>query len=245
MESDSITTSEAAKILGMSTRRVRALVDTGHLVPLGRMGSFWVLDRRQVIARSRQSAANRGWSPTAHTGRRWSERTAWSAISLLDNRDPSLEPAALSRLRGRLDGIGLDRLAWLAGGRARMQTFEGLAGDAAYLRREIMASGLQALSDGAGSGASDVVAFGHDVDGYISEDRLPELIAKYSLSPSPTGPFKIRTVTSERLAWLQANGVPKAAVALDMLDDGAPRTRSHAERLLRERLDALTRKALS
>ncbi|WP_288025300.1 hypothetical protein [Arthrobacter sp.] len=243
MESDSITTSEAAMILGMSTRRVRALVSTGQLMPLGRMGPLWVLDRRQVFARSRQSAANKGWSPTAHTGRRWSERTAWAAISLLDSRDSGLEPPALSRLRRRMDGIDVDRLAWLAGGRARLQTFEGLAGDAAYLRQEILASGLQALSDGAGSGPSGVVSFGHDVDGYVSDGRLPGLIAKYSLSPTPAGPFKIRTVTSERFAWLQANGVPKTAVALDMLDDGAPRTRSQAERLLLERIAGLTRKA--
>lgn len=248
MEHDSITTTEAAEILGISPRRVRALVKSGALTPIGRLGSIWILDRRQLIARRRQAAGNQHWSPTAHTGRRWSEKTAWAAISLLDSLNSmdslgsTLDAPALSRLRKRLGEISLDRLAWLAGGRARLSTFEGLPGDAAYLREEVAATGLQALSSDAMSGTFDLVAFDRDVDGYVSRERLPVLIAKYNLTPSPTGAFKLRTVSEERFECLQANGASATAVALDLLDDGAVRTRSQAERLLQARIERFGRK---
>lgn len=236
MTTDSLTTAEAAQVLGLSQRRVRAMITAGTLNPTGRIGAMWLLDRRQVVGWRRQSQTRADWSATAHTGRRWSETTAWAAIYLLEALPVDLEASALSRLRKRMTGINFDRFVWLGAGRARLQSFDGLEGDASYLRAEIVPTGLQALDEARISSHFDLAAFAHDVDGYVSQEMLSTLVLKYDLTPNPSGKFKLRTVSSERLELLQANGVPPTGIALDLLSEGTVRSRSQAEKLLQERI---------
>ena len=58
--SEEVTIAEAAKILGLSARRVNAMCDEGHFAsahrPSSRPKSHWRLSRREVLARKTPSA---------------------------------------------------------------------------------------------------------------------------------------------------------------------------------------------
>lgn len=101
-----ITVAEAAARMGLSDRRVRALIGAGAL-PATKVGAAYVLDERALddFLRHERPAHVRALSP----------RIGWAAAALLDGVRPAwLRGDELSRLRSRLSSAGLSPGVWRA-----------------------------------------------------------------------------------------------------------------------------------
>jgi hypothetical protein len=73
------------------------------------------------------------------------------------------------------------------------------------------------------------------VEGYVDEHGLSALISRHALRPSRQPNVVLRVVPSFLPSWPMARVAPRAAVALDLLDDDEPRVRQVGKELL-ERL---------
>jgi excisionase family DNA binding protein len=216
---------EAAGLLGISPRRVRAMVQAGDL-PARRVGGQWLLNRVDV---QHPRAANRS------AGRPLSPQNAWGILLLASGQDPDwLGSSARWRLRRQLpqllDSDFLPRLRR----RARRHELRAHPSDLPRLRKEkgVLRSGASA----ADAYDIDVVAPGV-VEAYVSDSRLRELERKYSLVPSER-PNVVLHSLAENLARSE-NDVfaPPAAAAIDLIESGDQRS-ARAGRELLERLEA-------
>ena len=118
-DNDYVDVTEAARLLGVTTRQVRRLGEKGEiLVPFR-----GVVDRGSI----ERHLSDRGFSRR----RSWDEHTCWAAIALLSGLEVDwLGDVQTSRLRGRLRRMASDEeqgahdLIGRARGRATVHTFE-------------------------------------------------------------------------------------------------------------------------
>jgi len=226
-----LSVAEAAQCLQVSPRRVRALLEDGRLQ--GRqVAGRWLLSSRAV--ERRQQAA-----PPA--GRPLSQASAWRVLAVLAHADDALRNLAApvrSRARGRAAELRLRQPAeiarhWLSvlGGRAQVSEFyahpsvlEELLDDPKVVR-----SGISAARD---HGADLMVAGG--AEGYIRSRDLPQLQARYALSPDAGVHANIRlhVVDDDEASWVFSRRVaPAAVVAADLVEREAPRDRAAGVKL--------------
>jgi hypothetical protein len=217
-----LTSSEAADRLDISTQRLRQLIVTGD-IDAERHGHVWAIDPASV------DDYGRGRRPTA--GRSLSPRMAWAA--LLSNfgtelTDDIIEAFALRRTeRSRLSKLS-DRdpneWRWLARRRATTQRFNTFD---AYLDRldntdDVVRTGISAIADH----RVDLVAHQRSLDVYATPATVAELIASMRLTPTSTGNLTLRSIGNlDPIAFvLERNVMPGAVVAVDLLDDADTRT---------------------
>ncbi len=221
-----LTVEEAAQQLGVSPRRVRALLKDGGLTGRQHAGR-WIVPSDQV--ERRQSAP-------PSSGRPLSPSTAWRVLAVLSNADDvlsNLSSSARSRVRTRASRLRdstpseMER-SWRAalGGRARAVEYYGhsdvlrpLLDDPRTVR-----SGISAASD---HGADLMVTGG--AEAYVRSRDLAQLQADFALRPESEGHANIRlhVVESQDASWIFNRHVaPVAIVAVDLMERSGVRDRA-------------------
>lgn len=224
---NSVSTGQAAERLGVTQVAIRKLIRTGQLIQVGTVGRAILVDAHSV-----EQLARTG---TRH-GRPWNEENAWAALALLSgsrNVDWS-SPTQISRLRQKLSRIAPAELPILARKRALVHRYRGTADVVQRLRDHILPTGAAAMAN------DDIAArFGLSggtgiADGYVTFGDAEALKEAYGLIEDREGNIVVREVS---ISQAFANGVPLAAVALDLLESPATRERSAARQVIEDLLN--------
>ena len=218
---DWLSPAEAADCLGVSPRRVYALVRDGRL-RAERVGGRILVHRDSVEARASGAVAN---------GRPFSARRGWALLLLAAGLEPSgLAPDARSKLRRILRERDLWEMRARFGARAERRVLRAHASDLARIAADpaVVRSGAGAAADA----GLPLVAPGAALELYVDAASAERLIDRYRLAASPRGNVTLRVVPDEVRAWLTGPVAPWPAVALDLAEDGDPRSRDVARSAL-------------
>ena len=221
---DWLSPAEAAELLGVSPRRVYALIDEGRLRG-GRVGGRILVHRDEVEARVGGASAN---------GRPFSARRGWALLLLAAGLDPvGLPSDARSKLRRLLRERDLWTMRARFATRAERRVLRAHASDLVRI-----AADTSVVRSGAGAAADaglPLVAPGAPLELYVDAATANRLAERYRLSPSPLGNVTLRVVPDDVRAWLSSPVAPWPAVALDLAEDGDPRSLDVARSALSRR----------
>ena len=213
---------EAAARLGVTARRVRMLVADGALRSV-RVGDRALVRREDVEARAREGSAAEG--------RPFSPRRAWALILMASGRPvPHLDPVTRSKLRRVL----AERDLWSLRARLRRRA------ERRYLR--VHSSDLETIERAPGgirTGARAAMEAGlglyageSPVELYVDRATADDLGRRFALRPSRDPNVILRVVPDEVRSWLDEPLAPRLAMALDLAEDGDPRSEQVAREAL-------------
>lgn len=213
------TVSEAAARIGVSDRRVRAMIAAG------RLPAQQVLGRWAVAADALSTFTDRP------AGRPLSQRSAWQVLGYLTG--------TVRRLPARLEQrvLALDRaehpekalVAWTAS-RGRVARLSGSSESMAGLEADprIVAGGDRAFTG---------LESQSPLRGYVDAADLDDVIVEHGLIESPAEPTAVLRVVSDIAAVPRTPAHPNLASApvgaIDLLESADPRAVGVADRLLR------------
>ena len=224
IDSDWMSTAEAAEALGLTPDRVRRLVADGALGSR-RIGGRFLVRRDDVEARVGDGAP---------PGRPYSPRRAWALVLLADGVAPAgLDPVTLSKLRAVLRGRSLWALRSRLGSRAKRRDMRAHSSDLARLESEedvVLTGARHAPEAGLGLVAPDA-----PVELYLDGATADRLVARYSLRPSDRPNVRLRVLPPGVRPWLDGRVAPRMAVALDLAEDRDPRAQAVARQVLEQR----------
>jgi len=215
---------EAANRLGVTSRRVYALIDEGRLRG-ERIGGRILVHRDEVEARAGGASAN---------GRPFSARRGWALLLLAAGLDPvGLAPDARSTLRRLLRERNLWTIRSRFVTRAERVVLRAHASDLPRIVADpdVVRSGAAAAADA----GLPLVAPGAPLELYLDAATAGRLIGRYRLIPSPSGNVTLRVVPTNVRPWLAGPVAPWPAVALDLAEDGDPRSLDVARAALERR----------
>src|SRR5438874_15681 len=187
---DLMSVHQAAQALGVSPRRVRALIGSNR-VPAVRLGRSWALDRSLLRSHGRRIS-----------GRPISADNAWALLALLSGSEaPWADVFSRSRLKRRL----LNR-EWLSKAlessepRSAIYSWRILPSDLPKLKDYgLVRSGLAAHVPGL-----DVVPMDDAIDGYVSSKALAQIEKKLKPAKSPDNPNVLLRLPSQ--PWVLHQG---------------------------------------
>lgn len=183
-----LTVAEAAGQLGVTRRQVQRLASSGTLRAARTPGGALAIDPASLPA------------VRPGRGRPWSAPVAWGALWRLSGLEPSwLTAAQRRRLDGLLAGIEPERLLAAVRHRARAERLVAGAHAVEGLRP------LVAVTDGPA-----------DLQGYVTPERLTELVAHHPVTRDPGGNVVLHVVDLPAVADLPR--VPAAVRAVDRGD---------------------------
>lgn len=234
MATDTMTTSEAAQALHISSRQVQRLVDNGTIQKVGSVGRSLLLDTRSVLALAQRGGTGRG--------RSWKADTVWAALALLNGEANELDNASRRwHLRERLTRMNAQDLTRSARTRADVLRFRASASFLESIASEITRTGLSALADQ--SRAQDLglaVARSDTLDGYVMRDQIDDLVRRFHLVDDANGNLTLRIVDHKHGTLLNVGGVAATSViAIDLADSLDPRQRAAATHWLENALACL------
>lgn len=215
-----LSTSEAAARLGVSRQRVTELVAHGQL-RARRVGNRAVIERSAVEARR---AARPG------PGRPFSPRRAWAILILAEGSVPGwLDAVSRSKLRSVLRSRNLSDLRPRLVARADRTEFRAHPSDLSRIAAEqgVVRTG----ASGAVEVGIDLVAPGL-LDAYISSARFDDIVKRYRLRESGDPNVILRRVPDDIPLFDDRAVAPRAAIALDLLDEPDSRSREAGRRAL-------------
>jgi hypothetical protein len=218
-----LTVAQAADRLGISVSRVNQLVSTGDLRS-DHLGAITVIPEADV---------ERRLSLRPGDGRRLTPSNAWGIIAMASGeRAAWLSPDTRYRLRRLLEKQGLPALRARLVSRAVAHGFRAHPSVLAAIRdsEDVMLTGVAAAAE-----LRLGLLAGDAVDAYVAERALPRIVARHHLQDSQNPNVVLRSVTSFVPSWPPSRIAPKAAIALDLLEDPDPRSRQVGRELL-ERL---------
>lgn len=186
---DFYTTEEAARLLGVTPRRVRQMLDDGDLVRAAR----GLVDATSV-------EHHRARTGERHRTRVWAEHTAWGAIALLSDVLPHwLGATQASRLRAALREVSVLDLVTRTRGRAVAQTYRAHPAAVQRLREDIVLTDSSVLGlvdgtglDGIALGGNGIGAASDSIRGYYPARHLDEVVERFGLKEEPAGNVTIR-----------------------------------------------------
>jgi excisionase family DNA binding protein len=222
---DDLSVADAAQVLGISARRVRALLESGHL-PGRQVGGRWLLPSRAVAMRREMPYEG---------GRPLSQASVWNMLAVLSGAEDSLSELSApvrSRARSRAkDMRSADAIAskwpYALASRARSSKFYGHASVLADLLADprVVRSGISAAIN---HNVDLVVTGGAEV--YVRSSDAEDLASEYALTPDVSyaqANVILHVVEDEHAArWLFSRQVaPAAVVAADLAERETPRER--------------------
>ncbi len=210
---------EAAKRLGVSEQRVRAMIHSGR-IRASRIGHRWLVE------------SDLEGLPRAQAGRPLEAANAWALLALLSGDSPEwIHPSVRSRLRKRMGQLNWLESA-LAGSqpRARIHRWRVLPGDIDKLDGafRLVRSGLSADYP-----HLDVVPDSRQVDAYVEESSLGEIERRFRPERRSSDPNLLLRVPSHDWILRRKGQAPAGVVAADLLRSDDPRVAGAARRLLR------------
>lgn len=215
-----LTVAQVADRLGVSVSRVNKLVHSGDLRS-DQLGAITVISEADV---------ERRLSLRPGDGRRLTAPNAWGVLAMASGERASwLSPDTRYRLRRLLEKHGLPAL------RARLVergTTHGFRAHPSLLRAirdddTLMLTGATAAAE-----LRLGLLAGDAVDAYVDERALAGIVAHHRLQESQDPNVVLRSVSSFVPSWPPSRVAPKAAVALDLLEDEDPRSRQIGKKLL-------------
>jgi excisionase family DNA binding protein len=208
-----LTVQEAASRLDLDPSRLRFLASSGQ-IRAEKVGRQWLLDERAVERRSRVSR---------RAGRPFEAANAWALLLLASGKRPKgVDPSALSRLRRLLRSEDFEALAPRLGKRGETNEFRAHPGEMKYVigDKDFLATGISA----AGALGLDLVS-GSEADGYIAASKFGPFVKRHALARDEDTNVTLRIVPDRAWDLLRPEGVaPRAAVALDLMDEADPRS---------------------
>lgn len=212
-----VDTGAAARLLGVSSRRVGQLAEAGHIVRASR----GLYDRLSIEA---YVVTRRGT-----TDRAWDQATAWAAVAILSGRDAGwLNERSTYRLEATLRGTTAAGLVAKARDRARVRVYAGHPSAVRALHAEVVTRERSVLGLAGGTG--------EDVDGYVAGDRLAVLLDRFALVGSTSGSVTLRATDTDLGTVRDLADAGDVLVALDAAGSTDARTRGAGERALDEAL---------
>lgn len=213
---------QAAKLLGVSPRRVRQMLAEGSLVGT-RVGRAWIIDPEQLRRVEGRRAA---------VGRPWNTASAWAVLRLADGESQNLSPVERSRAKTRL-GLGLDQLVGRLVARADHRWFyahPGVLGRLANLP-VLVRTGVSAAVE---LGADLLVA--EAFEGYVRASDLDGLVGQFALEGQADRSNVLLRVVDDSVWPFEAGQrvAGRAVVALDLFESDDPRTSRAGALLMRD-----------
>ena len=210
---DTVPAGEAARMLGTSPQRVRALISAGEL-PGTKVAGRWLVDRASVDRRLRSAKL---------TGRPLSSSQAWGLIAMAEGRTPTwLRADERSRLRALLRDRTISDIIPLLVRRARKLDLRAHASDLSRIESEpdVVRTGVSAAAEY----ELAVVAPGV-LEAYVPDRRLAQLERTYRLQPTANANLVLHVVGEP---WPFTAGqwfAPRLATIIELLADDEQRTR--------------------
>lgn len=209
-----VSVAEAAKALGVSARRVRALAGAGE-IPARRVGRAWVIDLDPRL-------------PPRPPGRRLSARSAWAVLGLSQEGLSRSERQRVRERQQRLADLPPQALAH----RAAVHRLVAHPAALRFLEDDprIVLGGVSA----AAHHGADVIAVGR-VEGYVRTDDLDDVRTAYALRSPADDEGANAVLRVPAPAWPFADGeryAPRLVVAADLRDAGDERSVRAARGLL-------------
>jgi excisionase family DNA binding protein len=216
-----ISPAEAARRLGVTPRRVYALVHENRL-RAERIGERLLVDRNDVDARVGGASA---------VGRPYSPRRAWAMLLLVAGEDPvGLDASTRSKLRRLLRERDLWSIRARFADRAEVQRFRAHSSD--LPRIEADPAGVRTGARHAAAAGLGLVAPDATLELYVDRNTAERLVKRYQLTPNPRPNVVLRVVTDEVRGWLKDPLAPRPAIALDLAEDPDPRSQQVAREAL-------------
>jgi len=219
-----LTTAQAAKLLGVSQARVRALIANGD-VRATKAGHDWSVLRSDVEARADRDVGG--------GGRPLSPASAWGLFELAEGGVPGwLDRQQRWRISKFVPRLRSGELSSRLVRRAERRSFRVHPGVMKRLRAD---SALMLT----GASASEPLRLGltggpDSVEAYVSEHDLEDVVRRYFLEPADDDAnVLLRVVPELGSSWPPREVAPSAAVALDLLEHPDPRARQIGRDLLR------------
>lgn len=213
-----VSTTDAARALGVTVQQVRRLADSGELSRVAR--GLINRDSLERYLAERQGGRTRVWA----------EHTAWGAIAILSGMYPDwLGPSQTSRVRAWLRAITdpTDLVAQTRD-RANVHIYQGHPSALRRLLDDLVTTDAAPLG---------LVGTRPDaVDGYLSTDRLDSIVGFFGLRADPAGNVTIRVTSFDIDAVRDLAVHGKVLAALDAATSRDPRERGVGERALAESL---------
>lgn len=224
-----MTTTETAKILGVSSEAVRKMLKSRRLEQAGVAGRVILIDADSVHRTHRE---------IKRSGRLWTQRTAWAALSLLSGAEVSwLSASELWRLRKRLAALSVEEIHQLARNRATVHRYRGGASAKQQLSKVLAVTGTGALEDPALANAFGLAAGSDELEGYAKTGFTSKNARKLGLREDPSGDILIREL--DFVQAVKSGQVPIAVIAVDLMDSISTRERSAGRAKLEELLNAI------
>lgn len=220
IQGNAIPASEAARLLGLSPQRVRALVADGEL-PGQKLAGRWFIDRSAVERRLRKPKL---------AGRPYSPRQAWGLIALVEGASPEwLDAPNRSRIRRHLRENRLEDIVPSLARRARRLELRAHPSDVPRIEEEpgLIRSGVSAASEH----RLEIVAPGV-LEAYVPAKRLASLERRYHLQPSADPNVIFHVVDGLWPFERDQRVASRLAAVLDLLDDRDDRSQRAAQRAL-------------
>jgi hypothetical protein len=218
---DALPAADAARMLGLSLQRVRALVAEGEL-PGQKVAGRWFVDRSAVERRLRDPKLS---------GRPYSPAHAWGLIALAEGEQPKwLDSSNRSRLRRLLREHDLQDILPSLARRGRRLELRAHASDLPRIEAEpdVVRSGVSAASEH----RLEIVAPGV-LEAYVPARRLSQLERRYRLKSSADANVILHIVDGPWPFASDQRVAPRLAAVLDLLDDDDERSRRAAQRALK------------
>jgi len=215
-----VTVAQAAQRLGISARRVNHLVGTGDLGS-SQLGAITVIPVADIERRRSLDPGD---------GRRLTPSNAWGVLALASGERPQwLAPDTRYRLGRLLAKHGLVALRARLVDRAERHAFRAHPSVLRDLRddRALMLSGVTAAAE-----LRLGLLAGDTVDAYVNERFLSAVVGRYGLQESQEPNVILRVVPPFMPSWPPSHIAPRAAVALDLLEEDDPRIRQVGTELL-------------
>ncbi len=216
-----VSPAEAARRLGVTPRRIYALVSENRLGS-ERIGGRLLIDRDDVDARAAGARS---------VGRPFSPRRAWAMLLLADGQNPpGLDASTRSKLRRLLRERDLWSMRARLTGRAERRPFRAHSSDLGRIDAEadVVHTGARHAAD-AGLG---LVASDGPVELYVDRKTADRLVRRYRLVPSSRPNVLLRVVPEEVRSWLTDSVAPRPVVALDLAEDRDPRSQQVARQAI-------------
>lgn len=222
-----VSVSEAARSLGLSEQRVRAMLADGRIEG-SKLGDVWLVDlphQRDPRLRPRRRPMSAG--------------QAWRSLALLSGLELDAAPSVKGHLRARLRRVladeSFDDVA--RAGVLRAWFRERAAGER-YFVPEVPLAQLRRDSRVLPSGASHPDSPVRDAslfEAYVAAEQLAAVVGDHSMVADAAGNVLLRVVSEpEGLRWIGQGRLPFAAVVADLAEHDNARSIAAAGRLVQE-----------